>query len=128
METFLLSVHSIVRWIVVVVAVIALIKFAAGWLGKMPFKPMDRGLMAGFTGLLDLQLLLGIILLIVLGIERYRLEHAFTMIIALVLVHLARRWREAADAIRFRNNFLVILAAMLLIVAGVFVLPQGWFG
>jgi uncharacterized membrane protein YphA (DoxX/SURF4 family) len=128
MENFLLSIHSIVRWIVVVVAVIALLKFAAGWLGKMPFQSMDRGLMAGFTGLLDLQLLLGIILLIVLGIERYRLEHAFTMIIALVLVHLARRWREAPDAIRFRNNFLVILAAILLIIAGVLVLPQGWFG
>lgn len=126
METFLLNLHSILRWIVVVAAVIALIKFAAGWFGKMPFKPMDRGLMAGFTGLLDLQLLLGIILLFVLGIERYRIEHAVTMVIAIVLVHLARRWRDAPDPIRFRNNFLVILAAMLLIIAGVFVLPQGW--
>ncbi len=128
MENFVLSVHSIVRWIVVVMAVIALIKFAAGWLGKMPFRPMDRGLMAGLTGMLDLQLLLGVILLLVLGFEPYRLEHAGTMIVALVLVHLARRWRDAPDTIRFRNNFLVIFAAMLLIIGGVFILPQGWFG
>jgi hypothetical protein len=129
METFLLSIHSILRWIVVITAVIAMIKFAAGWLGKMPFRPMDRGLMAGFTGMLDLQLLLGLILLFVLGdFVRYRLEHAGTMIIAIVLVHLARRWRDAPDTIRFRNNFLVILAAMILIISGVFVLPQGWFG
>lgn len=128
MDTFILSLHSIVRWVVVAVALIALVKFVAGWLGEMPFQSMDRGLMAGFTGLLDLQLLLGLILLFVLGIEPYRLEHAGTMIVALVLVHLARRWRDAPDTIRFRNNFLVILVAMLLIIGGVFVLPQGWFG
>ncbi len=128
MEDFLLSLHSIVRWAVVVVAIVALIKFAAGWLGKMSFKPMDRGLMIGLTSLLDIQLLLGVILLIVLGFVGYRLEHAFPMIIAIVLVHMARRWRSAPDTIRFRNNFLVILVAMLLIFVGVFVLPQGWTG
>jgi len=128
MGDFLLSLHSIVRWVVVVVALIALVKFAAGWLGKMPFKSMDRGLMSGFTGVLDLQFLLGLILLFVKGFEPYRLEHAGTMIVALVLVHLARRWRSAPDTIRFRNNFLVILVAMLLIIVGVYVLPQGWFG
>lgn len=128
MEDILLAIHSAVRWAVVVIAVLALIKFAVGWLGKMPFKPMDRGLMAGFTGLLDVQLLLGLILLFVAGFVGYRLEHAFTMIIAIVLVHLARRWRDAPDAIRFRNNFLVILVAMALIFVGVFVLPQGWSG
>lgn len=84
--------------------------------------------MAGFTGLLDVQLLFGLILLFVSGFVRYRLEHAFTMVIAIVLVHMARRWRDAPDTIRFRNNFLVILVAMLLIFVGVYVLPQGWLG
>lgn len=128
MTDLLLTIHSALRWAIVVIAVIAMIKFALGWLGKMPFKPMDRGLMAGFTGLLDAQLLFGLVLLVALGVVRFRLEHAFTMVIAIVLVHLARRWRGAPDAIRFRNNFLVILVAMLLIFAGVYVLPQGWAG
>lgn len=128
MGDILLTLHSIVRWIVVIMAIIAMVKFAAGWLGKMPFKPMDRGLMAGFTGMLDLQMLLGLILLFVLGFVGYRLEHAGTMIVAIVLVHLARRWQNAPDTIRFRNNFLVILVAMLLIIVGVYILPQGWLG
>jgi hypothetical protein len=48
------------------------------------------------------------------------------MIIALVLAHLSRLWRDKEDPIKFRNNFLAIAIGLLLIVAGVFVLPQGW--
>ena len=72
---FVLTIHSINRWIIVVVAVIALIKFLIGWLRSSSYQPADRGLMAAYTGLLDLQLLLGLILLIGLGLERFRIEH-----------------------------------------------------
>lgn len=126
---FLLTLHSINRWIIVVVAVIALVKFALGWLGKRDFQRVDQSLMTAYTALLDLQLLLGIVLLIWQGFDAsYRIEHAITMVIAIVLAHLARRWRAAEDVIRYRNYFLLIAAGMLLIIAGVTVLPQGWFG
>ena len=123
---FIQTLHSINRWIIVVVAVIALIKFLIGWLRSASYQAADRGLMTGYTGLLDLQLLLGIILLIGLGLERYRIEHAVTMVIALILAHLSILWRDKADKVKFRNNFLAILIGILLIIAGVAVLPQGW--
>lgn len=123
--TTLLLIHSIVRWIIVLIAIAAIVKFAWGWLQKTTFRPVDRGLMAGFTGLIDLQLVLGLILLVWMGqYTRHQLEHTFTMIIVLLMVHLLpRRWRGSPDAIRFRNNLAVILAAIALIVLGVIVLP-----
>ena len=125
---FVLTLHSINRWIIVVVAIIALIKFLIGWLRSSPYQPADRGLMAAYTALLDLQLLMGIILLIERGLARRPLEHAVTMLVAIILAHLARSWRDKPDKIKFRNNFLVILVGILFIIAGVAVLPQGWFG
>lgn len=125
---FILTLHSINRWIIVVVAIIALIKFLIGWLRSSDYQPADRGLMAAYTGLLDLQLLMGIILLIDRGFSGRPLEHAITMVVAVILAHLSRLWRDKPDKVKFRNNFLVILVGMLLIIAGVSVLPQGWFG
>ena len=125
---FVLTLHSINRWIIVVVAVIALIKFLIGWLRSSTYQSADRGLMAAYTGLLDLQLLLGLVLLIDLGLERFRVEHTLTMLVAIILAHLSRAWRDKEDKVKFRNNFLAILIGMLLIIAGVTVLPQGWFG
>ncbi len=122
----LLTLHSINRWIIVVAAVIALAKFLIGWLQGADYQRADRILMAVYTGLLDLQLLMGIILLIDRGFSGRPLEHAITMIIAVALAHSARFWRDKPDKIRFRNNFLAILIGLLLIIAGVAVLPQGW--
>jgi multisubunit Na+/H+ antiporter MnhB subunit len=128
-----LVIHSHLRWLVVLVAVIAAVKFAIGWLRGGVFKGMDRGLAAAFAGTIDLQALLGIINLLWLGFSangggfpRHRLEHAFIMILAAVLSHLPARWKTAADNIRFRNTFLCILGALLLIYIGVATLPGGW--
>ncbi|MGW8318571.1 MAG: hypothetical protein ACWGPS_04935 [Candidatus Promineifilaceae bacterium] len=122
------TIHSIVRWAIVFVGLIALIKFAAGWLATMAYQRFDRILMSSFMGLLDLQLILGIILLIGRGLAAFRIEHAVSMIVAIVLVHLSVRWRDKEDRIKFRNNFIVILAALIIIYLGVSILPQGWLG
>lgn len=122
----LLTIHSLVRWLLLLLALGAALKFAMGWLQGQPFRPMDRGLMSGFTGLVDLQALLGLILLIGLGsYTRFQLEHAFTMLLALLLAHLPMRWRSSdlADALKFRNNLFVILGVLLLVVLGITVLP-----
>jgi len=124
----ILTLHSLNRWLIVVVAVIAAIKFLAGWLRKSDFEQLDGRLMMLYTILLDIQLLMGIILLLSGQLVRYRLEHAITMIIAIVLAHLSRLWRDKDGPVVFRNNFLAIVVGLLLIVAGVMVLPQGWLG
>ncbi len=127
----LLMIHSIVRWLIVLVAVVAIVKFALGWLQGGAFKGMDRGLSSGFSGLLDLQVTLGLILMVWTGLTgagfpMFRIGHATTMVIAAVVAHLPARWKNATDSIRFRNTLFCILGALLLVYVGVMRLPGGW--
>ncbi len=129
---YLLMLHSILRWIIVLVAVVAIFKLAIGWLRGGAFKGMDRGLVAGFSGLMDLQVTLGIIFLLWnglatdVGFPLYRIEHGVTMIVAAVVAHLPARWKNADDKTRFRNSLLAIIISLALVFAGVAGLPGGW--
>jgi len=128
----LLSIHSILRWLIVVVAAIAVIKLALGWLRGSAFSGMDRGLASGFSGLIDLQVLLGFIfffwngLATGIGFPLYRIEHMAAMLLAAVVAHLPARWKNADNKLRFRNTLFVVLDVLILIFIGVAFLPGGW--
>ena len=105
--SFILKLHGELRWLVVLVAVIAIVKFGVGWVRRAEFKGMDRGLMAAFTGLLDLNLVLGAILLFSLGggLIPYRIEHVTTMLLAIVIAHTSVIWRRSDDPVKkFRKT------------------------
>ena len=124
----LLMVHSLVRWVIVVVAVVAIIKFAISWAGNSAFKGMDRGLASGFSGLMDLQVLLGLIYFIwngiaVTGFPLYRIEHMITMLIATGLSHVSARLKNLNDKLRFQYSLLVILGTLVLVFIGISFLP-----
>lgn len=124
---FLLTLHGEIRWLVAIVGVIALIKFVIGWLRREEYKPIDRGLMSGFAGVMDINVLLGLILLFSLGLAGNRIEHATTMILAAVAAHSSMLWRKSPDAVKkFRNNFFAVLIALLLVFIGVMRLRGGW--
>ena len=129
--SMLLIAHSEVRWLVILVALVVLVKFVWGWLGQKPYVALDRTMAKVFTGVVDLQVLLGIIYLLWDGFARtgfplYRVEHGVTMILAAVAAHFVGRSKSSSDAARFRNSVLAILVTLLLIFAGVAVLPGGW--
>lgn len=125
---FVLEIHGLVRWLVAVVAMVAIIKFALGWRRQMPYTAADRGIMSAYTGLLDLNLLLGLILFFSLGgFPMPRIEHASTMIAAIVVVHLSAIWRKSDDAAKvFRNNLIVVVISFALIIVAVVSLRGGW--
>jgi hypothetical protein len=127
----LLTVHSIIRWVIIAVAIVAIVRFALVWVGRMAAGSADRRLMSAFSGLLDTQALLGLIYLVLSalgggGLPRERIEHAITMILAIIVGHLPMRWRDAEGTIRARNNLLAIVVALILIYIGVARLPGGW--
>ncbi len=127
--SFLLELHGGLRWLVALVAVITIVKFGLGWAGRAEFKGMDRRLMAAFTGLLDVNFLLGAIVLFGLGegLVSDRIEHATTMFLAIVVAHSSAIWRRSDDSVKkFRNNLIVVAVAVVLVTVGVIRLRGGW--
>jgi hypothetical protein len=116
--------------VIVIVALAAIVKFALGWLRGGAFKGMDRGLSSGFSGLVDLQVTLGIIYLVwdgfaSTGFPMFRIQHGITMVIAAFVGHLSARWKNADDKTRFRNSLFVMIAVLAIIFVGVAQLPGG---
>ena len=126
---FILELHGWIRWLVALTAVVALVKFGLGWARKSSYTSADNGIMSAFTGLMDLNLLLGLILLFGLGggFPMNRIEHAGTMIVAVVVAHLSAIWKKLDDSgKKFRNNFLIVLVALALVFMAVTQLRGGW--
>ncbi len=118
-----LMLHSLWRWVVLALAIIALLKFALGWLQKKNPDTLDRRLLLAFTASLDLQVLLGIILIVNLFLtgasNRTALEHTIVMLVAAVVAHTSAIWRKRADNLFLRNNAAIVLVTLLLIIVGV---------
>jgi hypothetical protein len=125
----ILTLHGLLRWLVTIAGIIAIIKFAIGWLTKAEYQPIDKRIMSLFTISLDINLLLGLILLFGLGggFLPDRLEHATTMILAVIVAHLSIIWRNSSNsAVKFRNNLIVVVIALLLVFMGVMRLRGDW--
>jgi hypothetical protein len=124
----LLTIHSILRWLIILVAIAAIVKLALGLFKKQAYDKMTRGLVAGFAGLMDTQFLLGLMFFIWNGMlvgfgGRERWEHLFVMLIATAVAHLPAKWKNAEDPIRQRNTLYAIVGALALVVVGVSLLP-----
>jgi uncharacterized membrane protein YphA (DoxX/SURF4 family) len=120
----LLTIHSILRWAIVIIAVLAIIKFAIGWAGNSSFKGMDRGLSAGFSGLMDAQVLLGFVYMLWsgftdAGFPGYRWLHMIIMIAAAALAHVPSRLKSLTDKLRFQYSLLIIIGTLVLVFVGV---------
>lgn len=128
--TFLIGLHGGIRYLVVAMTVIALVYFVLALVRRTDNARIDRIVMSIWTGLIDSQLVIGLVLIVWLGTSsgtwpRYRLEHAGVMILATVAAHAAVAWRKAGAATRARNNLILIAVVLALIFVGVSVLGSG---
>jgi amino acid permease len=128
--TILLTLHSILRWVIVLLALALIIKFALGLIQKQPYDKTARGLVSTFGGLMDTQLLLGTAFFVWSGLAiqggfalRHRWEHLAIMLVAVIMAHLPAMWKKRDDQTRYRNGLAAILVSILLVVVGVFALP-----
>jgi uncharacterized membrane protein len=124
----LMTIHGEVRWLVAILAVVVIIKFAIGWLGRRNYTSLDRSLLTAYTILLDINVLLGLILLFFNGgINGPRLEHAVTMLLAVIAGHMTAMWRRSTDSpTKFRNQLLLVALSLLLVFFGVIRLRGGF--
>lgn len=139
MYGFVLTAHSIVRWLILVLALAALVKALTGWLGRRPWTRADNSLGMAYTSVLDIQLLLGAALYFALspvttaglrnfgdamsnsGVRFFLVEHFAGMLAAVILAHVGRSLaKKAGEDVRKHHltfiftglSLLAILAAM----------------
>jgi hypothetical protein len=139
MHTFLLSLHNITRWLVIIFALLAIIRAFSGWFGKKDWTGADNRAGLTYTIVLDIQLLLGIILFIYPGIYTqmmlsdmgaamgnslvrfYTIEHTTIMLLAVILAHVGRAVSKRAPqqvgmhrraAIWYTLSLIAILSAI----------------
>lgn len=131
--------HSWVRWLVVAVGVLAVVRFVLGWLGHRAWQPLDGRLAIIFPTLLDIQVLVGLLLYFFVSpittgalknfggamsnaVTRfYAVEHLLIMLVALVVAHVGSilvKRRSAAPA-RFRLGAILFGLAVLFILLAI---------
>lgn len=114
--TVVLSLHSILRWLVLIFALLAIIRSINGLRFKRGYTQQDRQIGMWFTILLDLQVLFGLILYFVLSpltttamqnfggamsnsSTRYFLvEHSLMMLVAMIVAHVGSAMARRAGA------------------------------
>jgi hypothetical protein len=87
LEETLFRIHSLLRYLVLLAALGAIITAAAGW--RRPGLPprAERALAGAFTGLLDLQVVVGVILLTQWPFYGQLMGHITMMVLAAVAAH-----------------------------------------
>ena len=119
----LVGVHSLLRWVVLLVVTIALVRGLVGWLGGGAWTGLDRGLTRITGGVMTLQVLLGIVIWV---LERrwedglfLGVVHPLVMLGALGVMQVgsARIKRASSAPAKHRTLALSLLLALVLITA-----------
>ena len=122
--SILLIIHSITRYLVTLVAIVLIIRLVIGLIKKQAFDKSASALTGAFSGLMDTQLLLGILFFVLDGLAKtgfpqYRWEHAISMLLAVIVAHLPAMWKKKDDAVRTRNTLIAVSVSLLLVFIGV---------
>jgi uncharacterized membrane protein YozB (DUF420 family) len=106
--SLVLVLHSLTRWLVIILGLAALFRAFSGWFGRKAWTAQDNRLGMYFTSVMDLQLLLGLLLYIFLSpftqsafgnfgaamrdriLRFWSVEHITAMLVAVALVHVGR--------------------------------------
>jgi hypothetical protein len=134
MYTALLTVHSYLRWLVLLAALVAIGRALTGIAQRRPWTPADDTAARSFGISLDVQLLIGLILYFFLSpftmsawsdigaamrdatVRFIVIEHQFGMLIAVALAHIGRaRIRKSQDAARRHRMALIFFGLALVI-------------
>ncbi len=136
MYSYLLLLHNLFRWIVLILAIYALYNNYTGWRNAKVFEKKDKRLNSIFIGTLHLQLVIGAILYF--GFSPYvsqamedmkaamrnpvlrfwGVEHIAGMIIAIAVAQIGNiiSKKSATDTEKFRKAFVFFMIAVLIII------------
>lgn len=135
METGLLHLHGLLRWVVLIFGLLAVVKMMGGKNSQKKFTDGDRKPGLFFLITTDIQLLVGLMLYMMNGwmgqwsnagammkdtVSRfYGMEHGLMMIIAVIFVHVGYAHTKKAsntDAQKFNKGFIFYLLALIIMI------------
>ena len=136
MYEFLLKSHSGLRYLVLLVAIIVVVKSIIGWFGNNSYTKFDKIIAPAYVGLMHLQLLLGILLYLVFSpfirfqmsepLYRYwSVEHISLMVLAVVAAQVGRTIsKKSNDAqVKFRFQTIFFGISILLVFVALALMP-----
>lgn len=135
MYDYLLMLHNLFRWLVLFIAIYTLYTNFVGWKNAKTYTRRDKVMNSTFVGMLDLQLIIGLLLYFVFSpttqlafndmkyamhnpeLRFYAVEHIAGMVIAIIVAHIgaAISKRSKSDTHKFRKAFIFFGIAILLI-------------
>lgn len=122
----LVSLHGLIRWLVLLAGLVALVVAVLGWLGQGVSEKTARQGMLLYALTLDVQVLLGIVIWLLeqrwAGGERFfRFEHPLIMLIALAVVHIAaaRARRASGPLAAARTRAVGVVLSLVLVLLGI---------
>lgn len=120
MTNMLFHAHSGVRYLVLLIGVIALVAFLYSQITRKPLNA-GKGIMAAFVGVIDLQVLLGLILVFLMPFYGALIGHLVLMVGAVAVAHasasIARKKPEADRANTIR--LIGVVVTLILVVGGI---------
>ncbi len=137
--TLALFVHSGLRWVILALAVLMIVRSFAAWRQRRAWHALDERLHVALVGLLDLQMLIGLVTYALLspfvrafwsdiaiamkqsGLRFYGIEHVVAMVAAVAVLHIGRKrsMQSPNDAVRHRRVWTTTLAALAIIVLSI---------
>jgi len=137
MDSTLILVHNILRWILLPVMLFVLFRSYSGWFGNQKYEKIDNATGGALIGLAHLQLLLGLIIYFAVSpwfdllkadvgaimkdpVSRLKaIEHPLTMIIGIILIQLGRTFSKklSIDKQKFKTVAIYTTIALLLILS-----------
>lgn len=131
MRGMLFYAHSGVRYLVLLVAVLNLLALLRAAAGGRPAGALERRLWTAFTGTVDLQALLGLLLLLQVPFYGALSGHLVMMTAAVAVLHgaaIVDRRRPAERRGDARSLLLAAVVAALLIVGGIMAIGRPLLG
>ncbi|MXX24468.1 MAG: hypothetical protein F4Z82_03330 [Caldilineaceae bacterium SB0668_bin_21] len=126
MYNFFTEAHDGWHYLASLALVVAVAAFLVNWLRGQEWSQLEQRIGTYAIIVVDIQLLLGLILwgigasLGIIGANAARtIEHPFTMLLAIIILHAGWIWTKRSDeTVRLRNGALTFLVAGLLVLAG----------
>ncbi len=139
MYVFLLGLHNILRWVVVLAAIYVLYRSYSGLFGRRAYTEADASSARWFTISMDVQLLVGLLLYFVFSpltreamrdfgaamsntvLRFFAVEHLLMMVVAVVLAHVgsAQVKRLTEDRAKFMRSAIWFTLSILLVLASI---------